>query len=615
MNYFNSDYNFSAKQDVGTFLKGKKESSSGTTFKGKPSQSEHETSVNSDLAKAYLGVKEKSAPLVKELTDKEFEEMRAKVQLDFLDTDFNKYNVQVADKILSNKKLYQNTKLMSKAEDILKELETPEAAATKIAIIDKIISDDRLNEDEIFMNTAVTVLAKAEDLTDKKALDCLFDMVTEGEDTDGKIVPTYDVEEIETCLSYYEKCHAFLTNDKLREFVTDNFDSIYSVKSTSSENYVEVETDDKTLHLKLKGDRDFEVIGEESTGGARGNRYSELRTPDGSIKLEEYSQTGDKIKGYKVKGYIETIKDKDGNVISRTLTKPDKKNPHVLVVIKNIYDKDGNIIESKQAGTVKNFEDAAGRRKIQKEFVSPLGVVTKQTVYELKRGKQTHYEAGDKIFNRTFKIKDENTTESHVWGNRYETKFNEDNIEVTVTKPDGETETVKLYGGQIDLGLMPLLKQLPGDFLYMLSKTETDVIVGGVSEENGACYSPTMQTINISEKFKGDPFTFAHEYGHMLDYCVLNKLNADKELKEIFQKELDAYKAQASVMNEKQIEYFVERNHKNKDGCLTEVIAETNALLSGLQPDNSDLVIRAKILQENFPETISYIGSKFADAM
>ena len=52
------------------------------------------------------------------------------------------------------------------------------------------------------------------------------------------------------------------------------------------------------------------------------------------------------------------------------------------------------------------------------------------------------------------------------------------------------------------------------------------------------------------------------------------------------------------------------KNTRVKNGGLAEVIAETTAITSGLQHNKTFILERARILQENFPQTMEYIMSK-----
>ena len=404
----------------------------------------------------------------------------------------------------------------------------------------------------------------------------------------------------------------FYKNPKCKKIISCNKDIIREMRSRSSENHLEINMTEGKIHIKIDSNGKFQLIGREQQEINGNTKTSKMRTPEGFLKFEEYSMEGTK----EVQGYFETVEDKYGRTISTTLTVPSQNNKGVLVILKETYDKNGNPIETKEIGTVKNYGENGERRKIEREFTSPLGVESNQLVLEVPKGKRSKYTIGDKSFERIFKVKDENTTESYAWGNKYETKFNKDNIEVKVTKKDKTSETVVLDNKQVDFSLLPLLKQVPGDFLYNISKENTIVTTTDLDMlKRNAAFVKEINTILISKDLINDPFIFAHEYGHMLDDITLNNLHEDEGLNEIFKKELDAYKETATEMNENEIMYFIAKEHKNEGGCLSEVVAETNAILSGLQHDENEILVRAKIFQENFPETMAYIGSKIEEAM
>ena len=418
-------------------------------------------------------------------------------------------------------------------------------------------------------------------------------------------IKKYGGEDIKNLASLY-------LDPEYKQFIDDNIDKIKYVKSKSSNKYIEIDMEDKKIYLERVGENKFKKVGQEKIVAEDNITQSYLENPDGLSKNGEYSKEGSD----EFQGYYESETDKYGNEIV-TLTVPDGKNSGVLAVMREVRDKDGNVLEYKKIASVKNYGKNGEKRMITREFESPSKVKSTQLIEETPEGRYSLYEIGDKTFERDFKVIDKNTTETNVWGNKYEAKFNEDNIEITVTKEDGTVKTATLDNEQIDFNLLPLMKQLPGDFLYKLSQTKTNIMrVEDMADyEKNAFYNNTTNELGITDTWKDDPFAFAHEFGHMLDHTVLNNLNADSELKEILKKELDAYKAQASGINEECIDYFVAKDHINKDGCLTEVIAETNAILSGLQHKDNTILLRAKILQENFPETMKYIGTKIEEAM
>lgn len=85
---------------------------------------------------------------VKKLTDAEFQEMLPRIKKEF-DKDneqikFNKNNILIADKFLSDKKFYNNPQFAYKFGKILNKTETFEQAQAKIFIMDKFLSDEKL---------------------------------------------------------------------------------------------------------------------------------------------------------------------------------------------------------------------------------------------------------------------------------------------------------------------------------------------------------------------------------------------------------------------------------------------------------------------------------------
>ena len=403
-------------------------------------------------------------------------------------------------------------------------------------------------------------------------------------------------------------CH----NKDLNKIIYQNINKIKSCKNISSNNFVELEINNKIIHIKADTDKGYQITGEEIQRNKSDIKTTKLKMSDNSVKYEEYSKKWTE----EFQGYLETVKDKDGKTISRTLTKPEKGNPGVLIVLKEVMDKNGNLIEVTQPVSVKKFGDEKNRIRIERNYKSPSGTESRQLILEIPNGFRTEYKIGDKTFNRVSKNIKNNTKETYAWGKKFITKYNKKNIEVTAIKKDGKSETVLLNNKQLDFSMMPIYKKLPGDYLYTIAKQKTKTkITDSEIWKNNAYFCSNNNEIVISLERAEDPFTFAHEYGHMIDELPLKNLNKDKKLKEIFSKELDAYKNQASNLNEQQIMYFIAKDHKGKNGCLAETIAESVAILSGLRHNENHLLLRAKILQENFPETIAYVGSKMQEVM
>lgn len=159
-----------------------------------------------------------------------------------------------------------------------------------------------------------------------------------------------------------------------------------------------------------------------------------------------------------------------------------------------------------------------------------------------------------------------------------------------------------------------MYKKLPGDYFIKLKEMGVKVKkfphCKEIDQNGGAYCSWEDKLIAFAEL---DSFVFAHELGHTLDMLYLNGLCKDKNLLNIFRQELARYKLNSSATEGHFIDYFTTLNHYLDEGCIVEVIAETNALLSGLSNAASTstmLGLRSITLQQHFPETIAYIAQK-----
>lgn len=58
------------------------------------------------------------------------------------------------------------------------------------------------------------------------------------------------------------------------------------------------------------------------------------------------------------------------------------------------------------------------------------------------------------------------------------------------------------------------------------------------------------------------------------------------------------------------VSYFTELVYASTESGIGEIIAETNAIISGKYNNEENVGIRTVVLQENFPRTIVYIAQK-----
>ncbi len=108
---------------------------------------------------------------------------------------------------------------------------------------------------------------------------------------------------------------------------------------------------------------------------------------------------------------------------------------------------------------------------------------------------------------------------------------------------------------------------------------------------------------------KEDMAIIAHELGHVQEETK-GFFNLDKNLINLYNGEIAKFNSRFTKKSGKEyIEYFSQTGGSNATG-LSEIIAETNMLLTTYGHTNNNLSDRAQFLVQNFPKTISYIANK-----
>lgn len=318
-----------------------------------------------------------------------------------------------------------------------------------------------------------------------------------------------------------------------------------------------------------------------------------------------------------LKNQKKTLFDNNGVQIHSEVVAPSKENPKVYTI--NTYERGLNKpMEKKPIGTIKMYGSKKQGSKISRFITSPDGTTEEHVIISGPKGSGMKYEIKDKDKNILFSDKrqfnkiDDNHFTSSLNGQKYDMKFNSGKITVSKLDNNGKgLETITLDDKLLDPQLTDLYKKLPGDYFFSIKEMKLKVYLNkDASRKNNAGFCEADNAIDISEELKDNAFVFAHELGHAKDYLLLKNLNQDKNLKEIFNKELTSYKSTTSDTEGHSIDYFTTKKHINTGGCLTEVIAETNALTSGLSNDNYEqIMMRSVVLQQHFSKTISYIAS------
>jgi len=303
-----------------------------------------------------------------------------------------------------------------------------------------------------------------------------------------------------------------------------------------------------------------------------------------------------------------TIYDEEGNRVSTEIIRRSKADPNEYEIL--ICNK-GETVQ--RVGTVTVSEDG---KTITKEIKSSNGTTTKTTRTYNDNESSMSYQIIDKNGNIKMEMNrssinfDKNHKRTTLNGQSYDIEYNSNNIVVSKLDAEGKPlERITLDSSQLDMNLMSIYRELSGDQLFLIKKLGVKTYLGGQANPNNACFNQYTNSISMSKELQNDTFVFTHELGHAIDDLVY-KLHEDQNLLGIFYKELENYKAITTDLEGHVIDYFTTRKHENRDGCITEVIAETMALISGQQNKDEDTLLRGVSLQEHFPETIAYIANK-----
>jgi len=151
------------------------------------------------------------------------------------------------------------------------------------------------------------------------------------------------------------------------------------------------------------------------------------------------------------------------------------------------------------------------------------------------------------------------------------------------------------------------VKKLDGSTLMSINKFGLKLlcISRDAAHKNNAQYNMLMHSILVSPERQNSDFILQHELGHYVDYS--NDIHSNKELLEIYNQERDALVKNGSYQEFEEMAYFTSFNHINEGGAITEMIAETHALLSS--SNGWDMIeSRSALLQQYFPKTFAKIA-------
>ena len=301
--------------------------------------------------------------------------------------------------------------------------------------------------------------------------------------------------------------------------------------------------------------------------------------------------------------------DKNGELLS---VEHLRKNDGIVGQNASLTDKNGKIYPLQR----ENFDNETGIKSVEKNFTSPDGTRTEYFYEEMPDGSRiSEYKIIDSSGNV---LLNEHTTFASVNGDKnrfvssrngfvYEIEHRNDRIIVTdkTKNRTAEIDINKLTGSKPE-NFVEVLKQLSGDYLMRIAENpikleEAEFDLGLWGNESKVLY------LGVSEWFSGDEEKFSvflHELGHYIDTEKIGDdfgiYSGNRELREIFEKEIENFKKHSTVRQQGFIDYFIGDRGRNSPA---ETFAESNMLLS--TPYSTR---RAYYLQQNFPRTIAKIA-------
>lgn len=219
----------------------------------------------------------------------------------------------------------------------------------------------------------------------------------------------------------------------------------------------------------------------------------------------------------------------------------------------------------------------------------------------------------------TFEVIDDNHFVSSRNDKKYDIKYNEKTIDITNLNTN-ETAQIDIenFTKSTQAKIIPLLKRIPGDELFMMKKLDLKNLSNDNSVDNAAYRGGKKDNpddtgeILVSDNYLDDA-VLLHEWGHGKDHIefkeIAEEINKDKKLRQIYNKEKENFRANFSDAQLSHIAYFgADMHYLGSANAIQEGIAETNAILSVL-PKNDVSAVRAHYWQQYFPQTIAYLSS------
>lgn len=415
-------------------------------------------------------------------------------------------------------------------------------------------------------------------------------------------------------------------------FLNDDFSKKYlkgDYKFTVSEDYIKNQHNLKIakdggifqiITFSLKNDDKYDVLSDEFICFRKGIN------DDLSVKKDKDGNTYISVVRYDTYygGFFPTSVpitqkntkyDKNGNRVYTEIKRSNSKNPDLYTYIIAKPGEKPVFAYDTKSSDIFNLS-------FSKDFKSSEGVLTKSSYESDVFSNKTNfsYKITDSAnkellkIERTFEKIDDNHYISTLNGKKYEIVYSNDEVIVKSSDKDNNERIDKInIKERFDSNLEDLYKQLPGDILLQFKNTGTKVEFDNFHKDNAGNYDHNINRIVLSGGYDKVSYVLMHEAGHAFDFKI-KKISSDEKLRKIFDKELLNYKDNSTILEGESINYFTTLEHQNDNNCLTEVVAETNAIISGFYNNaEDDVKLREIVLEQHFPKTIAYIANKLIE--
>ncbi|MBQ6516635.1 hypothetical protein IJI31_05590, partial [bacterium] len=319
-----------------------------------------------------------------------------------------------------------------------------------------------------------------------------------------------------------------------------------------------------------------------------------------------YSQRGDRRSLYR-----QTVErhDNNGNLLYTEVM--EKSDVNGVYNVTKTYP-DGKVEDIVKAQKLKN-----GNTLVEKNLTSPEGVKTYYRYEDDVNGNRiTDYKIvdtdGKVLMNQssTFEVLDENHFVTSRNKKSYDITFNPDSIQVKNVQ-SGETRTINVEEFTVGTqdSIIPLLKKIPGDELFLMKEINLKSLAAQENFDNAA-YSPKDETICIGDKYL-DAGVLLHEFGHAKDEIAFKEISAkivnEHALRDTYEQEKAAAREFHSEAELDHMAYFGADYHYLGNDKLKEGIAESNMIMD-LLPEHEVNAIRAHYWMQDFPRVIAKLA-------